>query len=136
MNKLVFAGAGVGLAMAGAVAYGTMGANALTAQAGAGYGHGQGQGQSQAWATKAQVLGMTEDQLRTELQTKTMLQIAEEKGITHEQLQEKMRASAQSRWTAAGLTQAQIEERTAQMEARQAAGDGTPGGMHRYGQDD
>ncbi len=66
--------------------------------------------------TKATVLNMDKEQLRTQLQDKTMLQVAEEKGVTQEQLQTAMQANG------AGLNA-----------DHQANCDGTPGDAHQYG---
>lgn len=100
---------------------------------GTGNGAGKGYGYQQVVTTKAKILGMTEDQLKTQLQTKTMLEIAKDKGISEDQWHEKMEAAAQARWKARGLTQAEIDTRTKTMEERQANCDGTGngGGMHR-----
>ena len=100
---------------------------------GTGNGAGKGYGYQQSVTTKAKILGMTEDQLKTQLQTKTMLEIAKDKGISEDQWHEKMEAAAQARWKAKGLTQAEIDARTKTMEERQANCDGTGngGGMHR-----
>jgi hypothetical protein len=102
---------------------------------GAGNGTGKGNGYQQSLTNKAKILGMTEDQLKTQLQTKTLLEIAKDKGISEEQWHEKVEAAAQARWKANGLTQAEIDARTKTMEDRQANCDGTDtgngGGMHR-----
>jgi hypothetical protein len=81
-----------------------------------------GYGYQKATQSKASALGMTADELRTQLQTKTLLQIAEEKGISEDQLHEKMQQSAQGRWKAMGLTQAEMDSRLQTMKERQAAG--------------
>lgn len=96
-------------------------------------------GYQQAIKSKAEILGLTEAELQTQLQTKTMLQIAEEKGISADQFHASMQKSAQERWAAKGLTQAEIDSRLQSMEDRQAAGHevnsvnhGNGVGQHRY----
>jgi len=96
-------------------------------------GAGRGYGYQQSLATKAKALGMTEDQLKTQLQSKTLLEIAKDKGISESQWHEKMQTAAKARWEANGLTQAEIDVRLKTMKERQANCDGTGngGGMHR-----
>lgn len=100
-------------------------------------GNGVGYGNQQSMQTKAKTFGMTEAELRTQLETKTMLQIAEEKGISEDQFQEKMQQAAQERWKANGLTQTEIDARLEKMKERQSAGheanSANRGGM-RYNQ--
>ncbi|MEI6237164.1 MAG: hypothetical protein WCP03_01005 [Candidatus Saccharibacteria bacterium] len=100
---------------------------------GGGNGAGMGNGYQQSLTTKAKILGMTEDQLKTQLQSKTLIEIAKDKGISEDQWHGKMEVAAQARWKANGLTQAEIDARTKTMEEQQANCDGTgnSGGMHR-----
>lgn len=91
-------------------------------------------GYSQSLTTKSEALGMTSDELSTALETKTLAQIAEEKGVSLDALHEKMQSAAQARWAENGLTQEEIDERAADMTERQADCDGTgtgTGGMHQ-----
>jgi len=94
--------------------------------------NGNGYGYQKSLTNKAQVLGMTTDQLKTQLQDKTLLQVAKDKGLTHEQFEAKMEQAAEARWKEMGLTQAQIDARKTAMEERQANCDGTGGGMNQY----
>ena len=131
MNKLLLAGGAVGLAMTGLVAAGSVSAMAN----GNGGGNGNQGGQGYGLTTQSKVLDMDRDQLRTQLQDKTMLQVAEDQGLTQEQFQARVRAAQTERWQAAGLSSDQITERQQNMDERQANCDGTPGDMHRYGRE-
>lgn len=90
-----------------------------------------GYGQQGSLASRAQVLGMTTEQLKTALQTQTVLQIAESKGMTQEQFQAKMQDAASARWEARGLSAEEIQQRTETQQQNQADCDGTGGGMYR-----
>lgn len=134
MRKLVTLGI-TGLAVAGMAGIGTYSVSAM----GAGYGqaNGNGNGAQTALTSKAEVVNLTADQLREQLQTKTMLQVAEDQGLTLEQYQAKVRAAAQNRWEDRGLSAEEIATRTADQAARQADcdGTGTGAGQHTgYGQ--
>lgn len=84
------------------------------------HGQGSGSGYQQMILTKAKLLGVTEAELTTQLQTKTMLQLAEEKGISETQLHEAMETFARQRWADKGLTQSEIDIRLKNMEERQS----------------
>lgn len=134
MKKILFLSTGV----ASLAAAGLMLAPGLAlAQAGNTNGNGGGYGYQQSLTTKAKVLGMTTDQISTQLKSATLLEIAKDKGMSADQLHEKMQAAAQERWKANGLSQAEIDSRLKTMEERQANCDGTGngggngGGMHR-----
>ncbi|MEO8105597.1 MAG: hypothetical protein ABI602_04670 [Candidatus Saccharibacteria bacterium] len=96
-------------------------------------GNGIGNGPQQSLTTRANALGMTNDQLSTQLKTDTLREIAKNRGLSEDQLHEKMQAAAQQRWQADGLSQAEIDSRLKTMEERQANcdGSGQGGGMHR-----
>lgn len=131
MKKILFLSTGV----ASLAAAGLMLAPGLAlAQAGNtnGNGNGGGYGYQQSLTTKAKALGMTTDQLSTQLKSATLLQIAKDKGLSADQLHERMQATAQERWKANGLSQAEIDSRLKTMEERQAncGGGGNGGGMH------
>jgi hypothetical protein len=103
--------------------------------AGNGNGNGNGQGYQQSLTNKAQVLGMTTDELKKQLESKTILQLAKDKGLTEDQFHQMMEVAAEARWKANGLSQSEIDSRKKAMEERQANcdGTGTGGGMHQYG---
>lgn len=124
MKKLLTIGV-ASLAVAGVV--GAVGANAyaVNGQAdgtGEKYaiqrGEGQGGGYQAALESKARVLGMSVEDLQKALETKTMSQIAVEKGITEEAFQAKMAEAAKARWEARGLSSQEIAQRIADREQR------------------
>ena len=115
-----------GLAVAGMAGFGTYSVSAMNANNG--QANGNGNGAQTALASKAAAVNLTADQLRDQLQTKTMLQIAKDQGLTLEQYQAKVREAAQARWSDRGLSADEIATRTADQTARQAACDGTGSG--------
>lgn len=118
MKKLVMYSIGVAGIVAGGLAIVPNIAQAQTAGSLA-RGNGNGGGYQQMLQTKVTLFGMTEAQLTEQLQTKTMLQIAEEKGISEDQFHETMEASARTRWADKGLSQTEIDSRLERMEERQ-----------------
>ena len=131
MNKIVMYSIGaVGIAAVGFAA-----APNLVGALSAGntmHNGGTGSGYNQMIQTKAKLLGMTEVELTTQLHTKTMLQLAEEKGISEDQLHDAMEAGARQRWSEKGLSQSEIDARLKNMEERQA-GDHETNSMNRGG---
>jgi hypothetical protein len=130
MKKLLILSTGaVGIAAAGIMVV----PNFVHAQNGS--ANGAGYGYDQSLTSKAQILGLTKDQLQTQLKTKSLYQIAKDKGVSEVQLHEKMQTAAVERWKSRGLTQTEIDSRLKSMEERQANcdGTGTGGGMHGYG---
>lgn len=83
-------------------------------------GNGNGGGYQQMIETKAKLVGMTTSELETQLQTKTMLQVAEQEGVSEDQLHEAMESSARARWAERGLSQSEIDSRLKNMTERQA----------------
>ena len=81
--------------------------------------------------TKAEILGMDPAELKDKLGEKTFVELAQEKGISLEQIHEQMEQKAKERWQEMGLSQEEIEERERLMEERHANCDG--GGMMRFG---
>ncbi|HLD51092.1 hypothetical protein A3K34_01790 [candidate division WWE3 bacterium RIFOXYC1_FULL_40_10] len=68
---------------------------------------------------KAELFGLSADELKEQLKTKTIVEIAREKNITYEQMQEFMRVWMTKRWQENGLTQEDIESRIQGMTQRQ-----------------
>ncbi|HZJ34684.1 MAG TPA: hypothetical protein VFD55_01570 [Candidatus Angelobacter sp.] len=133
MKRIIMYSLGIaGLTAAGLVAIPSF----VQAQGGNGNanGNGGGYGYRQSIGSKAKALGISEDELRTQLETKTLLQIAEKKGISVDQLHATMQKAAQARWEANGLNQTEIDARLKNMEERQAncdgTGNGNGGGQH------
>ena len=126
MKKLLIISSGiVGLAAAGVI----IAPNLVQAQG----GNGNGTGYQQALTSKAQILGMTKDQLQTELKTKTLHEVVEQKGVSEDAWHQKMETANKARWEANGLTQAEINSRVKAMEERQANCDGTGTGNETAG---
>lgn len=91
-------------------------------------GNGAGVGYTQQIQSKATVLNMTTDQLREQLKTKTLYQIAEEKNVSIDTLHEQLQSQARERWQDRGLTDEQIQARADAMADRQADCDGDGNG--------
>ena len=123
MKKLLTVGASA-LAIAGIVSVGTINAYTMNGE-GAGDGSqarmGQANGYQSSLETRAQVFGMTADELKVALETKTMSQIAVERGMNEETFRAKMAEAAQARWQLRGLSDEEIAKRVADREARHAA---------------
>ncbi|MDQ5951534.1 MAG: hypothetical protein QG639_815, partial [Patescibacteria group bacterium] len=70
--------------------------------------------------SRAKVFGMTAEELKKALETKTMSQIAVERGMSEETFQSKMTDAAKARWESRGLSSAEIAKRIADRDARHA----------------
>jgi len=123
MNKLLTLGITT-LAVAGLTAVGTMSVSALNGQ-----GNGvsnqttsrHGNGYQSSLESRAKVVNMTANELQKALETKTMSQIAAEKGIEQTAFQLKMTEAAKVRWEARGLSTDEIATRVADQEKRRTA---------------
>ena len=129
MKKILTLGVAT-LAVAGIVGVGSLSASALNgqgngtgAQTGARQGNvqGQGKGYQASLESRAKVLGMSAEDLKKALETKTISQIAKEKGMTESDFQSKMAEAAKARWEARGLSSEEIAKRTADREKRHVA---------------
>lgn len=136
MKKLITIGVAT-LAVVGLAGAGTLSASAMNGQGNRTgtpgtaqrQGNGQRTGYQASLDSRAKVVGMTADQLKTALQTKTMSQIAKDKGMIEADFQAKMQAAAKARWEAGGLTQAEITQRVADQQKRHA----TNSADHEFG---
>ncbi len=118
MNKILT----LGLGTAVVVAAGIIAIPAFAqAQRNSTNGNGGSYGYHQNITTKAGILGLTEDELKSQLETKTMIQIAADKGISEDDFHASMQKSAQERWASKGLTQAEMDSRLQNMKERQAS---------------
>ncbi len=142
MKKLLTLGV-ASLAVVGVVGIGTMSVSALNGQGnqsgiglhaadGSGYGNGNGNGYQTSLESRATVLGMTAEQLRTALETKTMSQLALDKGLSEADFQAKMQTAATARWEARGLSDSEIAQRTADQAQRHE----TNSADHEFGSGD
>jgi len=123
MNKLITLGV-TALAVTGIVGASSLSVSALSGQAnstGTHQGNGQGSGYQASLESRAKIFGMSVDDLKKALETKTMSQIAVERGMSEETFQTKMAEAAKARWEARGLSSDEIATRTAEREARQTA---------------
>ncbi|MFZ1483502.1 MAG: hypothetical protein WAS36_00605 [Candidatus Saccharimonadales bacterium] len=128
MKKLLTIGV-TALAVVGLAGVGTISASAMNGPANRtgtpgssqGQGNGQGNGYQASLESRAKIVGMTTDQLKAALETKTMSQIAKDKGMTEIDFQAKMQAAAKARWETRGLSQAEIAQRVADQAKRHAA---------------
>lgn len=128
LSKTLATGTLAALTIAGAVAFvpGAVNAQTATTQTnGNAYGQHAGNGQNGSIEERAKALNLTADQLREKLQTKTMLEIAKDQGLSTEQYQAKMREVSAARWQARGLSDEEIKQRTQAQAERQADCDGT-----------
>lgn len=140
MHKSLLIGSLSVMAVAGAFVLAPLAVNAqeTATQNRVGYGvrdgsgegrQGNGNGQATSLENRAKALDMTVEQLQEKLETQTMLQIAQEKGISTEDFQAKMREASAARWQDRGVSAEQVQERAAAQAERQADCDGT--GEHR-----
>lgn len=127
-KPLLIVGAVAGVVGAAAISVGS--ASAYNANA-----NGGGYGYERQLETKAQILDLSTDELRERLQEQTLYQIAEDQGVSQDQLHEQIQSQAQERWQAAGLSDEEIQARQQAMGERQADCDGSGVGQGgQYGQ--
>lgn len=119
MNKKIILGMGLATVAVAAIAFVPF----TSAQSANNYQMRGGNGKG--IETKAQIIGISADELREQLQTKTMTEIVEEKGMTIEEVQMQTRAAAMERWQEKGLSDEEIQERVEFQEEKQAECDGT-----------
>lgn len=98
-----------------------------------------GFGYERALETKAEVLGMDQDQLQTQLMDKTMAEVVAEQGVSLESFQAEMQQMREQRWQAMGLSEEEQQARIQAMDQRHENCDGSgnaqSGEQHRYGHD-
>ena len=141
MNKLLSLGVAT-LAVAGVVGVSGLSVSALNGQGngtGSQTGARQGGGYQASLESRAKVVNKTVDQLKKELETKTMSQIAVESGLSEETFRAKMAEAAKARWEARGLSSEEIAKRVADREKRHATAEadghvfGSGDGNHQGG---
>ena len=91
--------------------------------------NGQGNGRQTSLESRAKVVGMSVDELESELETKTMSQIAVERGLSEDAFRAKMTEAAKARWEARGLSSTEIADRLAERETRHS----TNAADHEFG---
>lgn len=136
MNKRIILASAISIAAIGAISLAPIAASALTTQnqmhKGSGYGMGRGNGGNGS-QIKAEALNMTTEQLREQLQTKTLSEVINDQDMTLDQYHEKVQAAAQDRWKEMGLSQEEIQTRTQDQLDRQENCDGVGTGSGRGG---
>lgn len=98
-------------------------------------GNSNGNGYTQQLQVKADVLKLNVADLREQLKTRTMTQLATEKGVSMDAIHAATSKQAHMNWEAKDLTAEQVKERETTQAQRQADCDGTgtsEGGMHRH----
>lgn len=126
MKKIVSLGiatlAVVTLVGAGAVSVSALAGNGQGLRNGAGNPANtqRGGGYQSSIESRAKVLGMTSAELQKALETKTMSQIAVERGMDETTFRSKMGEAAKARWEARGLSDEEIAKRVADREKRHA----------------
>lgn len=116
MNKKIILGLGVSTVAVVAMSF----VSFAGAQGSQNYQMRGTESSSKGLETKAQIIGVSTDELREELQTKTMIEVAEEKGVTLEEMQSQMRIKAMERWKEKGLSDEEIQQRIDFQEQKQA----------------
>ena len=79
-------------------------------------GHPRGRGVE----LKAEILGISVDELKSAKGEKTFDELLEEKGLTREEFHEQMKAAITTKWQEEGLSDEEIAERLTKMEERRA----------------
>ncbi len=129
MNKLLALGV-ASLVVAGATTLGVANVSAYRGDGngtdtalhdGSGVGQGaQGGGYQASLEARAKIVGMTADELKKALETKTMDQILADKKISEETFQNKVREASKARWESRGLSADEVQKRVADQQKRQA----------------
>lgn len=113
-----------GMALAGTVGLSSVSAIAQYGQpngSGAQVGSRTGYGYQASLESRAEVFGMEAEELQQALQTKTMSQIAVERGMDEDAFRTKMTEATEARWKARGLSAEEVAGRIAERDARHAA---------------
>lgn len=128
MNKIIIPAVALSVAVGiGSYLFGTF--NSANAYA---YNGRNNTNMGMGFQDKATILGISTEELNNlRASGKTMLQIAEDKGISVDTFHQKVEDAAIARWRTRGFTEQEIQDRLAVMEDRQENCDGTQhsGGM-------
>ncbi|MBU1149185.1 hypothetical protein KKI23_03785 [Patescibacteria group bacterium] len=95
---------------------------------------GNGFGSDRMMETKAEVFGMTVEELETARETMDFEEIALQQGVDIDAMHEQMKAKAIERWQDRGLSEEEISERIAKRDAMVASGEGPHSGEMGFGQ--
>lgn len=136
MNKVIIFAGGTVVAL-GALAASSglaFAANDNIHRMGSGSGNGGSNGYTRQLQVKADALKLSVADLQEQLKTKTLTQLAAEKGVSMDAIHAATTKQAHANWEAKGMTAEQIKARESAQAERQADCDGTgngAGGMHR-----
>ena len=128
MKKYLFS------AVLGLTALTLVGGTVAFANTGNGIGSDDVKGFDRMMETKAEIFGMTVDELTTAHETMDFEEIALQQGVDIDAMHAQMSAKAIERWQDRGLSEEEISERTAKRDAMIAAGDGPHSGEMGFGQ--
>ena len=95
---------------------------------------GNGSGSDRMMETKAEVFGMTVEELTTARETMDFEEIALQQGVDIDEMHVQMSTKAIERWQERGLSEEEISERVAAREAMIAEGKGPHTGGLGFGQ--
>jgi len=126
-------------ALMGLIAFGVVGGGVALAQSQSGSGNGifhDGRGYERMIETKANILNVSVDELKTQLENNTFPELFDQQGLSHEEFRNQMHEQMEARMTEklqqlvdnGTITEGQMQERLEFMEQRQAEGGG-PHGM-------
>lgn len=136
MNKKVILVSAISIAAIGTMSLAPMAASALTAQTqahnGGSYGMSKGNG-GNGLEIKSQALKMTTEQLREQLQTKTLSEVIADQDMTLDQYHKAVQESSQDRWAEMGLSEEEIQTRAQDQLERQENCDGAGANMGQGG---
>lgn len=82
------------------------------------FGFNRSTGSDRALDSQATALGLTADELKTELQTKTLSEVVNDQGMTLDEFKTNMEAEATQRMKDQGLSDEEINQRIQEMEER------------------
>ncbi|MFA6272135.1 MAG: hypothetical protein WC693_03425 [Patescibacteria group bacterium] len=114
---------------------GILGISAIaTLTGGVVYAQGNGNGSTNMLETKAEILGMTTEELSAARETKDYQEIALEQGVSIDEMNAQMEANAVARWQERGFSEEEIAERVAQRNELRETGEGPYSGGLGFGQ--
>ena len=118
----------------GVAAFTLVGGAVAFANTSNGFGSDGIKGSDRMMETKAEVFGMTVDELTVARETMDFEEIALQQGVDIDEMHAQMGAKAIDRWTERGLSEEEISERVAARDAMVASGEGPHSGEKTFGQ--
>jgi hypothetical protein len=123
MNKLIITGITLATTLGLGIAIATPAF--ATSEHSNGQGSGPRYGYDQQIEAKSKILGITVDELKKQLESKNLEEIAKSKGLNEDELHSQIQSAAQKRWKDRGLSDSEIKNRTEAMQKRQTECNGT-----------